>query len=87
MSRLFSLTTACDEHVSLAGRLRPFLPTNYLWLGQEDLTVVGARSIGAGAFADVWLGELGDRRVAVKSYRRWASADCAPIYEVSLDTV
>jgi len=78
-----SLTTDHDGSINLAGRLRSLLPPNYLWLGQGDLMVVGTRPIDAGGFADVWAGEMGDRKVAVKSYRRYTSADYWKIYWVS----
>jgi hypothetical protein len=53
-------------------------------LEQEDVKVIGARPIDAGGFADVWAGEMGDRKVAVKSYRCYASANYMPTYKVSL---
>ena len=69
--------------VKMAGRLRPSLPVDYLWLGRKDLKVVGTRPIGAGGFADVWVGELDNRKVAIKSYRCSASADYSRICGVS----
>ena len=72
------LSTLAD----LASRLRPFLPTNYRWLGQGGLKVAGTRPIDAGGFADIWVGEMEDRKVAVKSYRCYASADYMPTYKV-----
>jgi len=77
------LTTGCEELVNLSGRLRPFLSANYPWLGQDDLEVIGTHPVDAGGFANVWVGKMGDRRIAVKSYRCWASADHVQIYEVS----
>jgi hypothetical protein len=80
-----SSPTATDlgTPTNLAGKLRPFLSPSYQWLGQEDLTVVGTCPIDAGSFADVWLGKMGDRKVAVKSYRCYASASCTSTYDVS----
>jgi len=69
--------------VDLAHRLKPLLAPGYRWLGQEDLSVAGARPIDAGGFADVWVGEMDDRKVAVKSYRCYESADHMPTYNVS----
>ena len=69
--------------VHLAGRLQRILPPNYRWLGQEDLKVVGIHPIDAGSFADVWVGDMDDRRVAVKSYRCYTSGDGIPTYNVS----
>ena len=77
-----SLTTNLDTLINLAGRLRPFLLSSSRWFGQEDLKVVGTFPIGAGGFADVWDGKVGDRRVAVKSYRSYTSADCMLTYKV-----
>ena len=39
------------------------------------MKVDGTRPIDAGGFADLWVGEMGDRKVAVKSYRCYTSAD------------
>jgi len=78
-----SLTADHDGSINLAGRLRSLLPPNHLWLGQDDLMVVGTCPIDAGGFADVWAGEIGNRKVAVKSYRRYASADYWQVYWVS----
>ena len=69
--------------VDLAGRLRSFLPPGYRWLEQDDLKVVGTLPVDAGGFADVWVGGVGDQRVAVKSYRCFTSADYIPTYNVS----
>lgn len=69
--------------VDLAGRLQPFLPSGYRWLGRDDLKVVGIRPFDAGGFADVWVGEVGNRTVALKSYRCFTSADYLPTYNVS----
>jgi hypothetical protein len=76
-------TTDIDTLVNIAGRLRPSLPSNCPWFGQEDLKVVGVHPIDAGGSADVWAGEMGDRKVAIKSYRCHASADYAQVYGAS----
>ena len=78
-----SLGTDLGTLVNLAGQLQQFLPPNYRWLGQGDLRVAGIRPIDAGGFADVWVGEMGEQKVAVKSYRCYASADHMPTYNVS----
>ena len=72
-----------DTLISLADRLRPILPSNYRWLGQGDLNVVGTCPLDAGGFANVWIGELSDQKVAVKSYRCYSSADYILIYTAS----
>ena len=79
-----SLTTDLDALVDLASRLSSSLPTNCQRLGQHDLKVVGTHPIDAGGFADVWPGEMGGRKVAVKSYRCYLSTDSASTHiEVS----
>ena len=78
-----SPTTDIGIFLDMAGRLRPSLPADCLWLGQEDAKVIGTHPIDAGGFADVWAGEMGDRKIAIKSYRCHASADYAQIYWVS----
>jgi len=77
------ITADLGIFVNLAGRLRQSLPSSYLWLGEGDLKVVGTRPIDAGGFADIWVGEVRGRKVAVKSYRCYLSANCTLIYEVS----
>lgn len=69
--------------VDFASRLQPFLLPDYRLLGQGDIRIIGTRPIDAGGFADVWVGEMGDRKVAVKSYRCYASANYMPTYKVS----
>jgi len=78
-----SLVTDHETLVDLAGRLRSSLPPGYQWFGQDSLKVVGTRPIDAGGFADVWVGGVGDRTVAVKSYRCYTSADYIQTYNVS----
>ena len=78
-----SLITDLGRLVHLAGRLRPSLPPGCRWLGQEDVRVTGTRPIDAGGFANVWVGEMDDLKVAVKSYRCYASTDHMPTYSVS----
>jgi len=69
--------------VDLVDLLWSSLPPGYRRLEQDDLKVIGTHPIDAGGFADVWVCEMGDRTVAVKSYRRYTSADCIPTYNVS----
>ena len=78
-----SLTIDLGTLVDLAGRLRPSLPPSCRWLRQEDLEVVGTRPVSAGGLADIWIGEIGNRKVAVKSYRCYASTSCMSTYKVS----
>lgn len=67
----------------MAGQLLQFLPPDFQLLGQEDLDIVGTRPIAAGAFADVWVGQMGGKKVAVKSYRRYDSVDYTSASAVS----
>ena len=78
-----SVTADVGIFVNMADRLQLSLPPSCQWLEQGVLKIVGTHPIDAGGFADVWVGEMGDRMVAVKSYRYYASANCAPTYKVS----
>lgn len=78
-----SLTTDPSTLVNLAGLSRPFLPPGYRWFEEGDLKVIGTRPIDAGGFANVWVGETGGRKVAIKSYRCYASAEYMPTYKVN----
>jgi len=78
-----TVATEVDALVDPISRLQPSLSPIYRRLGQGDLGVVGTRPIDAGGFADVWIGDMDDRRVAVKSYRCYGSADYPSIYKAS----
>ena len=78
-----SITTDLGTLVNLDGRLRQPLPFGYVRFGEGDLEFVGPHPIDAGGFADVWMGEMGGRRVAVKSYRCYLSGNCALTSKVS----
>ena len=69
--------------VDPVGLLWSFLPPGCRRLGQQDLNIVGTYPIDAGGFADVWAGEMGDQRVAIKSYRHCESTGCALVCMVS----
>jgi hypothetical protein len=75
----YSVTIDTSTLVNMADRLRHSPPADCLWLEQEDLKVVGTHPIDAGGFADVWVGELDNRKVVIKSYRCSASADYSRI--------
>jgi len=76
-------TTELGTIDNLDGQLRLPLPPSCMLLGEGDLELVGAHPIDVGGFADVWVGKMGDRTVAVKSYRCYLSGNCASTYEVS----
>jgi len=79
-----SITIDLGALVNLDDRLRQLLPeSSYVWFGEGGLELVGTRPVDAGGFADVWVGKMGGRRVAVKSYRCSLSGNCALTYKVS----
>ena len=72
------------EHlIDLVTHLPPLLPDSCEWLEQGAFEVVGERPIDAGSVADVWIGMIGNRKVAIKSYRYYSSSDYLPTYVVS----
>ena len=64
-------------------RLQESLPVGFQQLDQGVLEVVGRFPVGAGGVADIWLGMMGNRKVAIKSYRRYSSSDWLPSCVVS----
>ena len=71
----------CEHLVDLVSHLPPLLPDSCEWLDQGALEVVGGRPIDAGGIADIWVGMMGSRKVAIKSYRY--CSDYLPNYVVS----
>ena len=77
-------TGALHEHlIDLVSHLPPLLPESCEWLEQGALEIVGGRPVDAGGVADVWAGMMGNRKVAIKSYRCHSSSDYLPNYVVS----
>ena len=75
---------ALREHlIDLMSHLPPLLPDSCKWLEQGDLEVLGERPVDAGGVADVWVGMMGNRKIAIKSYRYYSSSDYLPTYVVS----
>lgn len=75
---------ALREHlIDLVSHLPPLLPDSCKWLERGDLEVVGGLPIDAGGVADIWVGMMGNRKVAIKSYRYCSSSDYLPTYVVS----
>ena len=77
---------ALCEHVHLVDlvrHLRSLLPSGCEWLEQGALEVVGEHPVDAGGVADVWVGKMGDRRIAIKAYRFYSSSNYLPTYLVS----
>ena len=72
------------EHLAnLVRCLRPLLPGCCEWLERGALEVIGEHPVDAGGVADVWVGEMGNRKVAIKAYRCDSSSDFFPTYTVS----
>jgi len=75
---------ALREHlIDLVSHLPSLLPDNCKCLEPGDLEVVGEQPIGAGGVADVWVGMMGNCKVAIKSYRYCLSLDYLLTYVVS----
>jgi hypothetical protein len=53
------------------------------WMKQGAVEIVGAHPVDAGGFADIWIGIMGDRTVAIKSHRCYLSSDNLPAHVVS----
>lgn len=73
----------CEHLVDLVYHLQSLVPTNCRWLKEGALEFVGERPVDAGGIADVWIGMMGGRKVAIKSYRCNSSSDYMPIYVVN----
>jgi len=73
----------CEHLVGLVSHLRSLLPSCCKWLEQGSLEFVGEYPVDAGGTADVWAGKMGDRTIAIKTYRCYSSTDCVMTYTVS----
>lgn len=73
----------CEHIVDLVHHLQSLLPSDCKWLEEGAIEVVGERPVDAGGFADVWVGMMENRKVAIKSYRCYSSSDYLPTYVVS----
>ena len=73
------------EHlVDLVHHLQSLLPGSCEWLEQGALEFVGEHPVDAGGVADIWVGEMDNRRkVAIKAYRCYSSSNNFPTYVVS----
>jgi hypothetical protein len=79
-------STPSEHLVDVVHNLKPFLPNGCEMLGQGDLKITGSHPIGAGGFADIWVGKRGNgTKVAIKSYRYYSSSNCLPIYSVGVE--
>jgi hypothetical protein len=73
----------CQHHSELARRLYPSLSPICHWFGEDDIRIVWELPVSAGGFTDLWKGSLENRQVAIKSYRRYLTADSSQISVVS----
>jgi len=73
----------CEHIVDLVHHLPSPLSASCEWLDQGALEVDGERPVNAGGVADIWVGMMGNRKVAIKSYRRSSSSDHQLTYVVS----
>lgn len=71
-----------DRYSEAVRRLRSLFPSTCPSLEPGDVTVVGDAPIGAGSFADLWEGVLGDRSILQKSYRYYETCDVESIFQV-----
>lgn len=74
---------ACEHLVDLVRHPQLLLPGNCEWLEQGALEFVGEHPVNAGGVADVWVGKMGDRKIAIKAYRCDSSSNNLPTYAVS----
>jgi hypothetical protein len=74
----------CEHIAELVGDyLKPLLQDSCDWLEQDAIEVDGGLLV-RGDVAEIWVGTMGDRKVAIKSYRpSFPCPDYVPIYEVS----
>ena len=75
--------TPCEFLLDLVPHIRPLLPDSCTWFEEGAIEVVGEFPASAGRVADVWVGMVGDRKVAIKSYRCCSSSDYLPNYVAS----
>jgi len=73
----------CEHLIDLVSRIPSLLPDSGEWLERGVLEVIGGHPIAAGDVADIWVGILGNRKVAIKSYRYSSSSNYMPTYVVS----
>jgi len=75
---------AVGEHlVDLVPHLRSRLPDSCEWLEHGALEFVGEHPVDAGGTADVWVGKVEKRKVAIKVYRCDSSSNYLVTYMVS----
>ncbi|KAF9642190.1 kinase-like protein [Thelephora ganbajun] len=70
----------CELLGELLRHLRSSLPGDFGWLVEEAIEVVSDHPFDAGGTADILVGTMGDRKVAIKRYRLHSSSDYLPTY-------
>ena len=75
--------TVCDHLVDLMRHLQSLLPGGCEWLERGALELVGEYPVDAGGVADVWVGRMSNRRVAIKAHRCYSSSNYLSAYVVS----
>ena len=74
---------AISEHlVDLARHFRSLLPGSER-VEEGTLEVIGERPVDAGGVADVWVGRMGNRKIAIKAYRYNSSSNYLSTFVVS----
>ena len=75
---------ACELLVEFVLQLRPLLPDDCAWLGDRSIELVSDCPADAGEFANILIGMMGNRKLAIKHYRICSSSDYFPTYMVSV---
>ena len=73
----------CEHLNDLVPHLRPQLPDSCEWLECGVLEFVGEHPVDAGGAADVWVGKMDNRKVAIKVYRCDSCSNYLVTYMVS----
>ena len=72
------------EHLTdIVSHLPPLPLDSCEWLVQGALEVIGGHFIDTSGVADIWVGIMGNRKVAIESYRCRSSSDYLTNYMVS----
>ncbi|KAF9646942.1 kinase-like protein [Thelephora ganbajun] len=66
----------------LLRHLRSLLPGDFEWLEEEAIEVASDHPFDAGGTADILIGTMGNRKVAIKRYRLHSFSDYLPTYVV-----
>ena len=75
---------ACELLVEFVLQLRPLLPDDCAWLGDRSIELVSDCPVDAGEFANILIGMMENRKLAIKHYRICSSSDYFPTYMVNV---